>query len=229
MKKLSIFVAVALAVAAQAQMRSKGARGADGGESVAKGKDAYCHIDTMSRCGTNLATPPNLQANGKLLPPLGGKPRQWIVLEAKYSTMAKWQDELTFTWHVLLDSTKAREKDPKNPPAKYSYYNVQVRYVDIKQGPHMASVCMPPSIYERFGEVCTITLIISNKEGDLLAVRTENNDSNVRKAGEKWWENDKFMNWEKNSKPMIERRQGLVDRSKTPFWLVNNADYELVQ
>ena len=30
-------------------------------------------------------------------------------------------------------------------------------------------------------------------------------------------------------KNQVERRQGLVDRSKTPFWLVNNADYELVQ
>ena len=44
---------------------------------------------------------------------------------------------------------------------------------------------------------------------------------------------DKFMNWQKKikgeMKPMLERRQGLIDRSKTPFWLVNNADYELVQ
>ena len=48
-----------------------------------------------------------------------------------------------------------------------------------------------------------------------------------------WWENDKFMNWQKKIKgamePMLERRQGLIDRSKTPFWLVNHADYELVQ
>ena len=41
------------------------------------------------------------------------------------------------------------------------------------------------------------------------------------------------MNWQKavngEQKNQVERRQGLVDRSKTPFWLVNNADYELVQ
>ena len=52
-------------------------------------------------------------------------------------------------------------------------------------------------------------------------------------ANGKWWENDKFMNWQKavngEQKNQVERRQGLVDRSKTPFWLVNNADYELVQ
>ena len=159
--------------------------------------------------------------------------RQWIVLETKYTTMAKWQDELTFNWHVLLDASKAKEKDPKNLPAQYSYYNTQVRYVDIKKGSHMASVCLPPSVLERFGEPCTISLIITNKEGDELAFHTENMSSDVNQAGEKWWENDKFMNWQKKikgeMKPMLERRQGLVDRSKTPFWLVNNADYELVQ
>ena len=32
------------------------------------------------------------------------KPRRWIVLETKYTTFAKWQDQLTFTWHVLLET-----------------------------------------------------------------------------------------------------------------------------
>ena len=236
-KVLCFALACACVATVSAQSsRRKGARGADGGEAVAKGRDAYCTIDTPARPGgTCLASAPNLQANGKLLPPLGGRPRLWIVLETKYTTMAKWQDELTFTWHVLLDSKKAKDIDRKNPPAPYSYYNATVRYVDIRQGSHMASVCLPPSVYERFGEPCTISLLITNKEGDLLAFHTENSDSNVAKGGEKWWENDEFMNWKKRGKageepkPMIERRQGLVDRSKTPFWLVNNADYELVQ
>ena len=33
----------------------------------------------------------------------------------------------------------------------------------------------------------------------------------------------------KTGKNMIERRAGLVDRSKTPFALINSSDYELVQ
>lgn len=230
---ICLVLALSCAFAATAAVR-KGARGADGGETVAKGRDAYVTIDTPARPGGQcIASAPNLQANGKLLPALGGKPRQWIVLEAKYTTMAKWQDELTFSWHVLLDSTKAKEKDPRNLPAQYSYYNTQVKYVDIKKGSHMASVCLPPSVLERFGEPCTVTLLITNKDGDELAFHTENMDGNVNQAGEKWWENDQFMSWKKKikgeEKQMVERRQGLVDRSKTPFYLVNNADYELVQ
>ena len=46
-----------------------------------------------------------------------------------------------------------------------------------------------------------------------------------------WWNNDKIINAKdkRTDEPMIEVRQGLVDRSKTPFWLVNNADYESIQ
>ena len=232
-------LACACAMTVSAQSRRRGAVSADGGKAVAQGRDAYVTIDVPARPGgTCLASAPNLQANGKLLPPLGGKPRQWIVLETKYTTMAKWQDELTFSWHVLLDSSKAKEKDPRRPPAPYSYYNLQVRYVDIKKGSHMASVCLPPSVLERFGEPCTVSLIITNKEGDELALHTENQDKNANTAMQgakgKWWENDRFMNWQKKNKEgdmvnQVERRQGLVDRSKTPFYLVNNADYELAQ
>ena len=161
---LTLAAACALSVSAQS-MRRRGAVGADGGKPAATGRDAYVTIDVPARPGgTCLASAPNLQANGKLLPPLGGRPRQWIVLETKYTTMAKWQDELTFTWHVLLDSSKAKEKDPRNLPAPYSYYTTQVRYVDIKKGSHMASVCLPPSVLERFGEPCTVSLIISQRQ-----------------------------------------------------------------
>ena len=42
----------------------------------------------------------------------------------------------------------------------------------------------------------------------------------------KFWEDTKIMDAQANGKPMIERRQGLVDRSKTIWALVNPNDYE---
>ena len=237
--KMLITAALAIAsaaslIAAPSRGNKRGPVGADGGATVAKGRDAYVSIDTPARPGgTCLVSAPNLPANGSLLPPLGGKPRRWIVLEMKYTTMAKWQDELTFTWHVLLDSTKAPDKDPKKLPPLLSYYNATVRYVDIKKGSHMACVCLPPSVYERFGEPCTVSVLVTNKEGDELAFHTENQWGQLPTDGNgKWWENDKLMSWQdtkQNGKAGLERRQGLLDRSKTPFYLVNNADYELVQ
>ena len=234
-----IFIALALAavcaIPASAQRSSRnrrGAVGADGGASVAKGRDAMVQIDTPARPGgMSLVSAPNFQyqVQGALMGPVGGKLRKWIVLEMKYTTQAKWQDELTFHWHILLDSKQAKEKDPKNPVAPYSYYNADIRYVDIKQGSHAACVCLPPSVPERFGEPVTVTVLITNKEGDELALHTENQFGKLPEG--KWWERDDMMNqWkDKAGKNMIERRQGLVDRSKTPFALINSSDYELVQ
>ena len=234
----------ALQVSAQRRARGKVAPvGAGGGAAVAQGRDAMVQIDTPARPGgTCLIGAPNFQCQvgGQLMGPVGGKPRKWIVLEMKYTTQAKWQDELTFHWHVLLDSKSAKEKDPKNPVAPFSYYTLDVRYVDIKQGSHAASVCLPPSVAERYGEPCTVTVQITNKEGDQLALHTENQFGQLAAAEKetegKWWEFDKMMNqWTYTDKatgekrPNIARRQGLVDRSKTPFALIHSSDYELVQ
>ena len=230
----------ALSVSAQRRARAgttasrvRSAVGAGGGAPVAQGRDAMVQIDTPARPGgTTLVGAPNyqFQISGQLMGPVGGKPRKWIVLEMKYTTQAKWQDELTFHWHVLLDASKAKEKDPKNPVAPYSYYSADVRYVDIKQGAHAACVCLPPSVAERYGEPCTVSVLITNKDGDELALHTENQFGKLPDG--KWWERDDMMNQWKDKKTgenMIARRQGLVDRSKTPFALINSSDYELVQ
>ena len=234
MKKIIVCCALAalFAVTAEAQRRGKGPVGADGGAAVAKGRDAKVTIDIKPKAGgTCLVGTPSFQYNtgsgGQLLPPIAKKPRRWGVFEMKFTTYAKWQDELTVTWYVMLDYTKAKEKDPKAEVAKYSFYNLQTRYVNLPQGSHMACACLDPSTIERYGEPCTVVAIISNKEGDQLAIDGEDT------AGlpDKWWENDKVMSAldKKTKKPLIERRAGLVDRSKTPFALINSADYELVQ
>jgi hypothetical protein len=42
-----------------------------------------------------------------------------------------------------------------------------------------------------------------------------------------WWNDANIMDSKgRNGEPMIERRQGLVDRSKTIWALVNPNDYE---
>ena len=107
------------------------------------------------------------------------------------------------------------------------------RFMDAYQDARIVASAKAFEMLERFYGTTYADRRIVVKEGDELAFHTENMSGDVSKAGEKWWENDKFMNWQKTvngeSKSQIERRQGLVDRSKTPFWLVNNADYELVQ
>ena len=77
-----------------------------------------------------------------------------------------------------------------------------------------------------------IAVVISNKEGDVLDGQNEGADAVVgKKLADKWWENsDQVMSAkDKAGTPLIARRQGLLDRSKTIFALVNADDYEMVQ
>ena len=242
MKKLMIVTLMAMAtlIAAAQQMRRsstrRGAVGADGGVAVAQGKDARGAITRKASLGSAcLQSAPT--ANGSsYLGKVFKKPRQWIVPELEYQTAADWQDELMFTWHILLDAKTAKQPDKpskdKEPVARYSYYTVAVRYANIPKGSHAASVVLPPSVLERFGEPAAIAVVITNKEGDILDGQNEGAETVVgKKLAEKWWENSDQVMSAKDSKgtPLIARRQGLLDRSKTIFALINPDDYEMVQ
>ena len=240
MKKLMIVSLMAVAaLTASAQRRSttrRGAVGADGGAAVAQGKDARVLITRKAqvRSACLLSAP---SANGSTnLGKVFKKPRQWIVPELEYQTATDWQDELMFTWHILLDGKTAKQPDrpskDKEPVSRYSYYTVTVRYVNIPKGSHAASVVLPPSVLERYGEPAAIAVLISNKEGDVLDVQNEGADAVVgKKLADKWWENADQVMSAKDAKgtPLIARRQGLLDRSKTIFALINPDDYEMVQ
>ena len=114
------------------------------------------------------------------------------------------------------------------------------RYVNIPEGDHRSCACLPPSFIERYGEPVVISCEIVTSAGKLLDGETVVNSFPYVKPGKiaeetkaemEWWNIDKIINAKdrKTDEPMIEVRQGLVDRSKTPFWLVNNSDYEAIQ
>ena len=235
MSKLMIVSFMALAaLVADAQSRRparRGAVGADGGAAVAKGKDAKVIISRKAQLGSVcIQNAPS--ANGSTNMKISRKARQWIVPELEYQTQADWQDELTVTWHILLDSKSAKQRDKpskdKDPVSRYSYYTAAVRYMNIPKGAHGASVVLPPSVLERYGEPAVISVRITNKEGDILDGQDEG-ASNLRMP-ENWWEDDGVFSAKdkKTDTPLITRRQGLVDRSKTIFALVNPDDYEMV-
>ena len=159
--------------------------------------------------------------------------RRWIVLEAKYSTFDNWTDQLNFTWHVMLDTSTATEKDKEDKIAPYSYYTVTVAYMNIPKGNHAASVCLPPACLERFGEPKAIGIVVTNKDGETVAgdVQSEIKGivSHPKSIEEAFW-NDKNVMEKENSagERIVEQRQGLLDRSKTIWALVNPNDYEQV-
>ena len=230
MKKLMmVTVVVAATVAMAAGTKKKGVQamaGNDDGPSTT-GKEAKILVDQMPKTGRNCCLSAPSLAGASMIGVCYQKPRWWIVIETKYTTYAKFLDQLTFNWHVLLETKSAKEnKGNKLGLAPYSYFNCTTTYFNIPQGSHAACVCLPPSYYELYGEPKAIGFTISNQNGDILGGGTVSEVKGI-KADTKFWEDDKIMNANgPDGKPMVERRQGLVDRSKTIWALVNPNDYE---
>ena len=197
------------------------------------GKEAKVLIDQFPRLGRQATlAAPGVQG-GSIIGKCYSKPRSWIVLEAKYTTFAKWQDQLTFTWHVLLETKSATEnKGNKEGLPPYSYFTTAVTYQNIPQGSHAASVCLHPSYLERYGEPKAVGLVITNAKGETLNGDCESEIKGIpthpKSLDAAFWNDQKIMNAPAADGPMIERRQGLMDRSKTIWALVNPNDYEQV-
>jgi hypothetical protein len=84
----------------------------------------------------------------------------------------------------------------------------------------MSCVALPPSQVERHGEPVAVALEITNKEGKVMDSKSES----TIPLPKEWWKDSKVLD-----NAALTRRTGLLDRSKTPFALINADDYEVVQ
>ena len=160
------------------------------------------------------------------------KPRQWIVLELAYDTLPRNIEMLTFTWHVVLDTKSATNKDREGQKklSPYSYFTVTTTYNNIPRGTHAASVVLHPSYLECYGEPCAVAVVISDSSGQEIGGRTEGVAPFKKKTDSsfKFWEDESIMNKPfKDDLLWVTRRQGLQDRGKTIWGLVSPNDYEL--
>ena len=231
-KKMTVMMAVLLTatLAMAARKKPQAMAGNDEGP-VTTGKAANVLVDQMPKTGQSCCFLAPQINGGSVLGQCYTKPRKWIVLETKYTTFgsdnSKFLDQLTFTWHVILDTSSAKEnKGNREKLAPYSYFTTTTTYFNIPQGSHAASVVLPPSYLERYGEPKAVGIVISNENGDILGGGTVSEVRGI-KADSEFWNDQTVMNaTAPDGGPMIERRQGLVDRSKTIWALVNPNDYE---
>ena len=236
----SLAFVCALSVSAQSRRGTSGKKSAR--ELAQEKMDAKVKISQMPNIGPqSLLMAPQLQAQGGSQPITKSR-RQWGVYEMTYGTAQMWTEDLTINWYVLCETKKAKQIDRSKTAARlpqYVYYTLVSRYVNIPRGDHRSCVCLPPSFIERYGEPSVISCEIVTAEGKLLDGATINNGvagispgtiSEETKEKMEWWNDEKILNAkDKSGEAMIEIRQGLVDRSKSPFYLVNNADYETIQ
>lgn len=243
MKKVclvTIACACALAVEAAPRKQVSGAKSVK--EAAQEKMNEKVKISQMPSIGPqSLIVAPVLQAQGGSQPISKGR-RQWGVYEMTYRTQQKWTEDITVNWFILCDTSKAKQKDKSKAAARlppFVYYTLVNRYVNIPEGDHRSCVCLPPSFIERYGEPVVISCELVTADGKILdAENTVNGFSYVTqgkfnddtKDKMEWWNNDEIINKkDKKGDALIEVRQGLVDRSKSPFYLVNNADYEAIQ
>ena len=230
MKKMMV-ASVALVTAMSVLAAPKAKRPVAVEEEETTGRAAKILIEQEPKLGQQSCLTAPSVSGASLVGQCYKKPRQWIVLETKYATFgtdtSKFLDQLTFTWHVILETKSAREiKGNKKKLAPYSYFTAATTYFNIPAGSHAASVVLPPSYLERYGEPKAVGLEITNQNGELLAGDCWSEVKGVA-SHPKFWEDQKIMNATgADGKPMIERRQGLVDRSKSIWALVNPNDYE---
>ena len=238
----SLALACALSVSAQRRSSSRSGGAKTAREAAQEKMDAKVKISQMPNIGPqSLLVAPGLQAQGGSQPITKSR-RQWGVYEMTYRTAQKWTEDITVNWFVLCDTKKAKQVDRSKTAARlppYVYYTLVSRYVNIPEGDHRCCVCLPPSFIERYGEPVVISCELVTAEGKLLDGMTVVNGFSYAQAGQfneeskekmEWWNNDSIINAkDKSGEAMIEIRQGLVDRSKSPFYLVNNADYETIQ
>ena len=218
---LSALLVTGSALAQGSRLSATGARPAAGGAAaggVAAEKADRVEIKRFPQPNkTSLVRTPEFSANAAgMQSKVNTRPRLWALFEIRYATETKWMDELAFTYHVM---TKGKDDEGKDD--LLSYYTQTIRYIDIPRGDHMSCVALPPSIVERYGEPVSLALEIVGKDGTVLASKSE---TIIPYPTQEWWKDSQVLD-----SPKVKRRVGLVDRSKTPFALINADDYEVVQ
>ncbi len=135
---------------------------------------------------------------------MNGKSRDWVGVTTEFDTEAPWTDELTFTYFVLV-----RGKQVGAP--KQSMFRGKVTYVNIEKGRgHKSDVFLHPSTLARFGDVEKVAVLVE-ANGKLMA------GDSLPKANLRWWEQ------------MTPVDGMLLNRTQTPFAMINFDDYEAVK
>jgi len=148
-----------------------------------------------------------------------GRPREWALFDITYDTLPEWMDEVVITYYLM---SERRGTDAGRKEKEYTFYTTTVRYAEVARGEHTACVVLPPASLLRNGDTFVgFAVEFTSSDGTLLAVQ---NEALITELKGEWWKDSKIT----ESKSVV-KRDGLVDRSKTPFALINVDDYEVVK
>lgn len=133
--------------------------------------------------------------------------KKWFEISVTYETDPDWVDELEFVYYIFMDTNFDDNRQ--------MLLSHTVTYVDIERGRHQSTVYMHPNTYERYVDRVQFIGVEIRYKG--RPVRWTSDKSNMRDS--QWWENAR------QQFPPVTGK--MLDRSDTPFALVNPNDYEL--
>jgi len=143
-------------------------------------------------------------------------PGEWLRVRVTYDTYPEWIDELTFQYYVLTLKTERGKR-------AYSLFKARVGYVDIEEGRgHMSTVFLRPSTLKKYGTQAGVAVEISHG-GKVVA--EESDEESSAKLPEDWWKKSNVV----ESQAVTVRNGYLLDRSKSPFALINIDDHEIIK
>lgn len=188
--------------------------GAPGAVAPAPGDKKILAIRRMPRLNKTKQPSPVYNSPASKASP--GRPREWALFEVTYDTVPEWMDEVVVTYYLMAERRGGEAKK------EYCFYQTTVRYVDVARGEHTACAVLPPNALLRYGDrFIGLAVEISSADGTLLDVKSELEGSVLPTD---WWKKSEVT----ESKSVV-KRDGLVDRSKTPFAFINVDDYEAVK
>lgn len=136
-----------------------------------------------------------------------GVTRQWFQIIVDYDTAPNWLDEATFTYYVAM-----LNKNPEPGANPRTFFKGEVSYINIARGKHRSDIYLHPSTVARFGDIERMAVIVT-VGGRVVAL--DGIPSNT--AQQRWWE-------------QVAPQGGyLLNRSETPFAMLNFDDYEAVK
>ncbi len=145
-----------------------------------------------------------------------GREKKWHQISILYDTTPDWIDELTVEFYLLSGI-----RDLKTKKQVYSLYKLVVRYSDIKQGRgHAATAFLRSTALDRFGPPIAVAAVFSVK-GKVIDSVSEDTES----MPEKWWKSPRVI----DRADVTVRNGYLLDRSKSPWSMVDFDNYEVIK
>lgn len=137
--------------------------------------------------------------------------REWVELGVQYDTQPEWIDEVSLSYFVLL-------RHARNNP-EFTLLKGSVTYLDVARGAsHLGVAYVRPAALARYGEVAAVAVEVRVK-GEVLDTLSIGRLAAGKPLPSDWWKSPNF----------IPKDGYIVEKSKTPFVLVNFDEYEALK